>query len=73
MGVPNYFSIYFFIRALHSNFLESSASIPVLNIGILAASALTAILLFKEHVNTLRIIGMVLSVVAILLIAFGNT
>ncbi len=72
VGVPNYFSIYFFIRALNSNFLESSASIPVLNIGILAASALTAILLFKEHVNTLRIIGMVLSVVAILLIAFGN-
>jgi drug/metabolite transporter (DMT)-like permease len=72
VGVPNYFSIYFFIRALNSNFLESSASIPVLNIGILAASALTAILLFKEHVNTLRIIGMAMSVIAILLIAFGN-
>ena len=72
VGVPNYFSIYYFIRALNSNFLESSASIPVLNIGILAASAITAILLFKEHVNVLRIIGMVTSVVAILLIAFGN-
>jgi drug/metabolite transporter (DMT)-like permease len=72
VGVPNYYSIYYFIRALNSNFLESSASIPVLNIGILAASALTAILLFKEHVNTLRIIGMAMSVIAILLIAFGN-
>ncbi len=72
VGIPNYFSIYFFIRALNSNFLESSASIPVLNIGILAASALTAILLFKEHVNVLRIIGMATSVIAILLIAFGN-
>ncbi len=72
IGVPNYFSIYYFIRALNSNFLESSASIPVLNIGILAASALTAIIIFKEHVNVLRIIGMVTSVVAILLIAFGN-
>ena len=72
VGVPNYFSIYFFIRALNSNFLESSASIPVLNIGILAASALTAIILFKEHVNAMRIIGMTLSVIAILLIAFGN-
>ena len=72
IGVPNYFSIYYFIRALNSNFLESSASIPVLNIGILTASALTAIIIFKEHVNVLRIIGMVTSVVAILLIAFGN-
>ncbi len=72
LGVPNYFSIYFFIRALNSKFLESSASIPVLNIGILAASALTAIVLFREHVNVKRIIGMALSVIAILLIAFGN-
>lgn len=72
VGVPNYFSIYFFIRALNSNFLESSASIPVLNIGILAASALTAILFFREHVNVLRIIGMATSIIAILLIAFGN-
>ena len=72
VGVPNYFSIFYFIRALNSNFLESSASIPVLNIGILAASALTAILLFREHVNLLRIIGMATSIVAILLIAFGN-
>jgi len=72
VGIPNYFSIYYFIRALNSNFLESSASIPVLNIGILAASALTAILLFGEHVNVKRIIGMAMSIIAILLIAFGN-
>jgi len=72
MGIPNYFSIYYFIRMLNSNVLESSASIPVLNIGILASSAITAILLFKEHVNTLRIIGMAMSIIAILLIAFGN-
>ena len=72
LGVPNYFSIYYFVRALNSNFLESSASIPVLNIGILAVSAITAIMLFKEHVNTLRIIGIATSIIAILLIAFGN-
>jgi drug/metabolite transporter (DMT)-like permease len=72
LSVPNYFSIYFFIRMLNSNVLQSSASIPVLNIGILAASALTAIALFREHVNILRIIGLALSVGAILLIAFGD-
>ena len=57
---------------LNSNVLQSSASIPVLNIGILAVSALTAIALFREHVNILRIIGLALSVGAILLIAFGD-
>ena len=72
IGIPNYFSIYYLIRMLNSNFLQSSAAIPVLNIGILVASALTAILLFREKANVLRITGLILSVVAILLIAFGD-
>lgn len=72
VGVPNYFSIYYQIRFLNSNFLHSSAAIPVLNIGIVVASTLTAILFFREKVNTLRIIGLVLSISAILFIAFGD-
>jgi drug/metabolite transporter (DMT)-like permease len=72
IGIPNYFSIYFLIRMLNSNFLQSSAAIPVLNIGIVLASTLTAILLFREKANVLRIAGLVLSVIAILLIAFGD-
>jgi drug/metabolite transporter (DMT)-like permease len=72
IGIPNYFSIYYLIRMLNSNFLQSSAAIPVLNIGILVASTLTAILFFKEKTNRLRDIGMILSVIAILLIAFGD-
>ena len=72
VGIPNYFSIYFLVRMLNDNFLQSSAAIPVLNIGILVASALTAILLFREKANFLRVTGLVLSVIAILLIAFGD-
>jgi drug/metabolite transporter (DMT)-like permease len=72
MGVPNYFSIYYLIRMLNSNFLQSSAAIPVLNIGILVASSLTAIFLFREQANRYRIFGLALSVIAILLIAFGD-
>lgn len=72
LGIPNYFSIYFLIRMLNSNFLQSSAAIPVLNIGILVASTVTAIWFFKEKTNMLRDIGMALSIIAILLIAFGD-
>ena len=72
IGVPNYFSIYFLIRLLNSNVLQSSAAIPVLNIGILVASSVAAILFFREKANALRIIGLLLSVCAILLIAFGD-
>lgn len=72
VGIPNYFSIYYLIRLLNSKFLQSSASIPVLNIGILVASSLTAILVFRERAGTMRIIGLLLAVGAILLIAFGD-
>lgn len=72
LGIPNYFSIYYLIRLLNGNFLQSSAAIPVLNISILVASALVAMILFRERANTPRIIGLLLSVVAILLIAFGD-
>lgn len=72
IGIPNYFSIYFLIRSLNSKILQSSATIPVINIGILVASALTAILFFKERANVARIAGLLLSVGAILLIALGD-
>lgn len=72
IGIPNYFSIYFLIRMLNSNFLQSSAAIPVNNIGILVASSLVAILFFKEKVTISRAVGLLLSVAAILLIAFGD-
>jgi drug/metabolite transporter (DMT)-like permease len=72
VGVPNYFSIYFLIRSLNSNIMQSSATIPVVNIGILVASSVMALLFFREKANSLRIIGLILSVVAIALIAFGD-
>lgn len=72
IGVPNYFSIYFLIRSINCGVMQSSATIPVINIGTLVVSALTAIAVFKEKANTQRIIGLVLSVVAILLIASAD-
>ena len=72
VGIPNYFSIYFYIRMLSSHFMQSSAIIPVFNISIVVASSLTAILVFKEGVNRLRIVGLCLSILAIMLIAFGD-
>lgn len=72
LGIPNYFSIYYLIRTLNCNIMQSSATIPVVNIGILVASSITAILLFGEPAGRKRIIGLVLAITAILLIAFGD-
>lgn len=72
LGVPNFFSIYFLIRLLQTGFLPGSAAIPVNNIGIVLLASLTAILFFKEQARAQRIIGMALSIIAILLIMFSD-
>jgi drug/metabolite transporter (DMT)-like permease len=73
LGIPNFFSIYFLIITLNSNLFQSSATIPLINISILVASTVTAILVFRESANRLRILGLALAVAAILLIGFGDT
>ncbi|MBN9481958.1 MAG: hypothetical protein BGO70_15410 [Bacteroidetes bacterium 43-93] len=71
LGVPNYFSIYYYIRLLNSNFMKSSASIPVNNIGIVLCCAFVGMLLFKEPSGKPRITGLILSVIAIVLISLN--
>lgn len=72
LGIPNFFSIYFLVRALNSSQFQSSATIPLVNISILVASSIAAIIFFRERAGRWRIIGLLLSVVAILLIGFGD-
>lgn len=72
LGVPNYFSIYLLIRLLNSRFLQSSAAIPVSNIGVVVSSSLAAILLFREKAGPKRWLGLVLAVLAIFLIAYND-
>lgn len=72
LGVPNYFSMYFFVRLLNDDFLQSSAAIPVNNMGIVLLSSLIAIFFFKERTTKMRIAGLVLSILSILLIFYGD-
>lgn len=72
LGIPNYFSIYYLIRLFDSNFMQSSAIIPVNNIGIVISTTLVAILLFREQAGRYRIAGVVLSIISIILIALSG-
>lgn len=72
LGIPNYFSIYFLLKLLNSNYFQSSAAIPLNNIGIVLLSAIAGIFLFKEKTTRTRIIGLILSILAIILIAFAD-
>ncbi|MBC8046292.1 MAG: EamA family transporter [Fimbriimonadaceae bacterium] len=68
LGIPNYGSMYFLIQALEKSGLASSTFFPVNNICVVLLSCLCAWLLFKEKLNVLNVIGIFLSVFAIVLI-----
>jgi drug/metabolite transporter (DMT)-like permease len=72
IGIPNYFSIWCLVRFLKQSPWESSASIPVNNMGIVLFSSVVAWLLFKERLSKINWAGIILSLVAIYLIAFGD-
>ncbi|MEX0811198.1 MAG: hypothetical protein WD048_03210 [Chitinophagales bacterium] len=72
LGLPNYGSIYFLIKALKYANFESSALFPLNNVGIVMASTLAAMFLFNEKLSKLNILGVLLSIAAIALISFGE-
>jgi drug/metabolite transporter (DMT)-like permease len=71
IGFPNYFSIWCLMVVLKQYAGNSSAVIPINNMGIVLFSALAAWLLFKERLSIINWLGIILSVCAIALIAFG--
>lgn len=71
IGIPNYFSIWCLVRVLKQYQGESSAIIPVNNMGIVLFSTVMAWLLFREKLSATNRIGILLSLGAIALIAFG--
>lgn len=71
IGIPNYLSIWCLIKVLKQFGENSSAIIPINNMGIVLFSAVVAYLLFKEKLSVLNWMGILLSLVAIALIAFG--
>ncbi len=72
LGIPNYFSIYFLIKALQIKSLSSSAIIPINNISILILVSLVGIFLLKEKITKLNLIGLILALLSITLIYFGD-
>ncbi len=69
LGVPNYFSIFFLIRALRSDMLNSAAVFTLNNVAIVMLSTVLGILLFKERLRPKNWSGVALAVLSIVLVA----
>ncbi len=68
LGVPNYFSIIFLIKALQDKNFESSVLFTVNNVGIVILSTLVGLFIFKEKFSFKNKIGVALAVLGIVLV-----
>tara|TARA_B110000046_G_scaffold169685_1_gene188992 strand:- start:11448 stop:12311 length:864 start_codon:yes stop_codon:yes gene_type:complete len=71
LGVPNYYSILFLIKALQTEGFESSTLFTINNVGIVIVSTLIGILLFKEQFSFKNKIGVALAIVGIVIVALA--
>jgi drug/metabolite transporter (DMT)-like permease len=67
-GVPNFFSLLFFLKALGS--MSSSEVFPLVSMGVVVSSSLIGLLLFKEKLTKSNWIGILLSICAIYIFSF---
>ena len=73
LGLPNFGSIYFLMKALALSGMQSSEIFPINNMGVVLLSALGAMLFFGEKGSRLNRLGVALSIIAIALIAFHGS
>ncbi|MBT8255908.1 MAG: DMT family transporter [Bacteroidia bacterium] len=72
LGIPNYFSIYFLVKALRSGILDSSGIFTVNNVAIVMLSTLAGILLFNEKLLRKNWLGILFAILSIFLVAMGE-
>ncbi len=70
LGIPNYFSVYFILKALTAFSNDGALLFPILNTGIIVFSILAAIILFKEKVLKLNILGVIVAIISIYLVSY---
>ena len=72
LGIPNYFSIYFLVKALRSDLFDSSGIFTINNVGIVIISTLLGIVFFKEQLSVKNWIGITLAVISIALVSLAT-
>jgi len=70
LGIINYFSLYFIVRALTAFQNDGAIVFPILNMGIIMISALVSIRFFNEKLKLRNKIGLFVALLAIFLISY---
>ena len=68
LGIPNYFSIVYLLKALSADGMESSTAFTVNNVGIVVLSTFFGLLLFKERLSIKNWAGVAIAVLSVYLV-----
>ena len=68
LGIVNYYSIFYLLKALQYEHMESSKVFTINNVAIVAVSTLIGLALFKEHISKTNWIGIALAIISIILV-----
>ena len=69
LGIPNYLSIFFLLKALEESKLNSASIFTINNVAIVMLSTLLGIFIFSEKIEPKNWGGIVLAVISIVLVA----
>jgi drug/metabolite transporter (DMT)-like permease len=69
LGIPNFFSIYYILKALQNEVLNSASVFTVNNVAIVMLTTLLGIVLFREKISILNWSGIAMAVISIFLVA----
>lgn len=68
LGFVNFGSLYFLIAALNDSGYDSSVVFSIVNIGIVACSIFIGLSIFREKLNKLNVLGVLLAFIAIFIL-----
>ncbi len=69
LGIVNYFSLYYLIRAFQYRGMESAAVFTINNVGIVGLTTVLGLILFQEKLSRSNWLGIALASIAIVLVS----
>ena len=70
LGIPNFFSLYYLLDTLKIFNQDGAFIFPFSNLGTIVLATLGAFILFREKLNLIRLSGLILSCLALFLLAY---
>ncbi len=70
LGVPNFLSLFFLLKALQTYSNSAAFVFPIYNILTMLVSSVAAFLIYREKLNRLNQLGLLIAIIAILLISY---